>query len=180
METYTFTLEVTGSSKTCAAGEKYGRACRNEERIPVFSCEGACIKGEIARQAANLVAKHDGYARACHGELFTLPDADLAGWVREAGKVVLIDGCPLSCHGRIARNIIAKERLIIFDALSIHRKYAHIMDVDDVPEGERKRAAREVADRVLADLEEDSPCCSNQQSSSGCGCGTPSESACTS
>lgn len=179
METQnTFTLEVTGSNKVCAAGEKYGRACRDKGKIPVFSCEGACIKGEIARQAANLVAKHDGYARACHGELFTLPHADLAGWVREARKVVLIDGCPLSCHGRIAGNIIAKDRLIMVDALSIHRKYAQLMDVDAVPEEERKNAAREVADRVLADLDEDGPCCPEQPASSECGCGTPSESTC--
>lgn len=179
MRTDTITLEVTGSNKMCAAGEKYGRACRSEGKIPVLSCEGACIKGEIARQAANLVAKHDGYARACHGELFTLPQADLAKWVREAGKVVLIDGCPLSCHGRIAGNILAKDRLIIFDALSIHRKYANLMDVDDVPEEERKRTAGEVADRVLADLEDDGPCCANQPSSSECGCSPLSERTCT-
>ena len=176
METHdTFTLDVTRSNKICAAGEKYGRSCLSEGKIPVFSCEGACIKGEIARQAANLVAKHDGYARACHGEFFTLPHADLAKWVREAEKVVMIDGCPLSCHGRITGNIIGNDRLIMFDALSIHRKYAMLMDVDDVPEAERKRAAREVADRVLADLEEDSPCCSDQPSSSECGCSPLSE-----
>jgi uncharacterized metal-binding protein len=179
MGTDTITLEVTGSNKICAAGEKYGRACRSEGKIPVLSCEGACIKGEIARQAANLVAKHDGYARACHGELFTLPQADLAGWVREARKVVLIDGCPLSCHGRIAGNIIAKDRLIIFDALSIHRKYATLMDVDDVPETERMRAAGEVADRVLADVGEGIPCCSNQSSSSEGGCSPLPERTCT-
>lgn len=164
-----FVLDVTRSNKICAAGEKYGRACMKEGKVPVFSCEGACIKGEIARQAANLVAKHDGYARACHGELFTLPHADLARWVREAGKVVLIDGCPLSCHGRIAGNIIGADRLIVFDALSIHRKYANLMDVDDVPEEERERAARKVADSVLADLGEDIPCCSSKRSSSECG-----------
>ena len=65
----TFTLEITGIDKVCAAGEIYGRQCQKEGKIPVFSCEGGCIKGEIARQTANLVAKEDGYARACHGVL---------------------------------------------------------------------------------------------------------------
>lgn len=174
----TFTLEVTGSNKICAAGEKYGRTCRDQGKIPVFSCEGACVKGEIARQAANLVAKHDGYARACHGELFTVPQSELSAWVREAGRAVLIDGCPLSCHGRIAGNIIGKDRLVIFDALSIHRKYAQLMDVDDVAEVERMRAAGEVAERVLADLKQKSPCCPEELSSSGCGCAPASEPAC--
>jgi uncharacterized metal-binding protein len=166
----TFILDVTCTDKTCAAGEKYGRTCQEAGKIPVFSCEGGCIKGEIARQAANLVAKDEGYARACHGELFTVPHADFAKWVWEAEKVVLIDGCSLFCQGRIARNIIGEDRLIVFDALSIHKKYRNLMDVDDVPDEERMRAAREVAERVLAVLGEGAPCRPDQQSL--CECGT--------
>ncbi len=174
-----FTLEVTGIDKVCAAGELYGRHCQKEGKIPVFSCEGGCIKGEIARQAANMVAKNDDYARACHGELFTVPHADLAKWVREAGKVILIDGCSLHCHKRIAENIIGKDQLVIFDALSIHRKYANLMDVDDVPEEERKQAAKEVADKILANLQENIPCCPYPLPSCGCESSPQVESTCT-
>jgi uncharacterized metal-binding protein len=164
----TFKLEVTGIDKVCNAGEIYGRQCQKEGEIPVFSCEGGCIKGEIARQTANLVAKEDGFARACHGELFSVPHADLAKWVREADKVVVIDGCSLFCHARIAENIISRDKLVTFDALSMHRKYADLMNVDDVPETERKKTAREVADKVLASLEEGTPCCREQLSSIEC------------
>jgi len=174
----TFTLEVTSIDKVCAAGEKYGQECRKKGNIPVFSCEGGCIKGEIARQAANLVAKHEGYARGCHGELFTVPHSDLAVWVREAGKVVVIDGCSLFCHGRIARNIIDEDRLVIVDALSIHRKYADLMDIDDVPEEERKGAARKVADRVLTDLGEERPCCPDPLPACECSGDPASEPTC--
>ena len=149
-----FTLKVTSIDKVCTAGEIYGCQCQKEGKIPVFSCEGGCIKGEIARQTANLVAREDGFARACHGELFSVPHADLVKWVREADRVVVIDGCSLFCHGRIAENIIGKDQLVVIDALAIHRKYADLMDVDDVPETERKLTAREVADTVLASLEE--------------------------
>ncbi len=174
-----FELNVTSIEKVCAAGEEFGRKCQKEGKTPVFSCEGGCIKGEIARQAANLVAKGDGFARACHGELFTVPHADLAKWVKEAGKVVVIDGCALFCHGRIAENIIGKDKLVIFDALSIHRKYANLMDVDDVPEAERKQAASEVADKVLANLKEGISCCPDQQSSCECGSSPQGESTCS-
>ena len=163
-----FTLKVTGIDKICAAGEEFGRKCQRQGKIPVFSCEGGGIKGEIARQTANLVAKSEGYARACHGELFTVPHADLAKWVREADKVVVIDGCSLFCHGRIAQNIIDKDQLVVIDALSIHRKYADLMDVDAVPEKERKQTARKVADKVLANLEEGVPCCPEQMPSGEC------------
>ena len=176
----TFTLNVTGIDKVCEAGEIFGRQCQKKGKIPVFSCEGGCIKGEIARQAANLVAQDDGYARACHGEFFTVPQADLAKWVREADRVVVIDGCSLFCHGRIAENIIGKDQLVIFDALSIHRKYGNLMNVDDVPEEERKQAAREVADKVLANLKDDTPCCPpDQLSSCECESGSQTASTCT-
>lgn len=164
-------LHVTDIDKVCAAGEIYGRQCQKEGKIPVFSCEGGCIKGEIARQVANLIAKEDGYARACHGELFSVPHADLAKWVRESEKVVVIDGCSLFCHGRIAENIIDRDKLVNINALAIHRKYADMMDVDDVPETEREQTARDVADKVLASLEEGSPCCPDQLSS--CECASP-------
>lgn len=164
-----FSLEVTKIDKVCAAGEEFGRQCQKEEKTPVFSCEGGCIKGEIARQAANLVAKDNGFARACHGELFSVPHSDLAGWIKNAGRVVVIDGCGLFCHSRIAENIISKEKLVVFDALSIHRKYANLMDVDDVPEEDRKQVASQVADKVLASLQDGVPCCPEALSSCGCG-----------
>ena len=173
-----FTLEVTSIDKVCAAGEIYGRQCKKEGKIPVFSCEGGCIKGEIARQTANLVAKENGFARACHGELFSVPHSDLARWVKEADKVVVIDGCSLFCHGRIAGNIISRDKLVIFDALSIHRKYADLMDVDDVPETERKQTAMKVADTVLVSLEEGETCCPERLPSCECASPPQAESTC--
>jgi len=174
----TFSLEVTGIDKVCAAGEIYGRQCQKEGKIPVFSCEGGCIKGEIARQTANHVAKADGYARACHGELFSVPHADLAKWVREADRVVVIDGCSLFCHGRIAENIIDADKLININALPIYGKYADLIEVDDVEEEERKQTARETADKILTSLKEGIPCNTDQQPSCGCSSSPQPQSAC--
>ncbi|ACS80955.1 putative zinc-binding protein [Maridesulfovibrio salexigens] len=175
--TDTFTLEVTKTDKVCAAGEKFGRKSQEENLTPVFSCEGGCIKGEIARQTANLIAKADGYARACHGELFSVPHSDLAKWIRQAEKVVVIDGCSLFCHSRMADKIIDKDKLVVIDSLSIHQKYANLMDVDDVPEEERRQTAEEVANIILSNLKEgisfeksDQACseCCNPQVSNDC------------
>ena len=125
-----------------------------------------------------VIAKDEHYARACHGELFSVPHADLAKWVREAEKVVVVDGCGLFCHGRIAENIIEKDKLIIINALAIPGKYADLMDVDDVPEKERKQTAGKVADKVLASLKEDIPCCPAQLSSCECVSPPQAESTC--
>lgn len=147
-----FSLKVREVSGVCPVGEKHGIQSRKEGKIPVLSCEGACIRGEIARQAANLVAREKGYARCCHAETFTVPYSAIAEWVRNSEKVVMIDGCFLRCHGRILSNMIDDRQLIGFDALSHYKKYTDIFDVDAVPAGERKKVARAVADWVIASL----------------------------
>ena len=148
-----FSVVVEGTNGSCAAGERRGNENRAEGRIPVISCEGACIRGEIARLAANLVAKEPPYRRGCHGEMFTVPQSAIATWMREAQKVVVIDGCFLHCHGRILKKIIAEEKIAEFDALAVYQKYTDLFDIDDVPEEERKLAARQVADSVLVAME---------------------------
>ena len=146
-----FTVEISKTGNSCAAGEKAGNANLEEGKIPVLSCEGACIRGEIARQAANMVAKEEPYRRGCHGELFTVPESALARWIK-TGKIVLIDGCFLRCHGRILENLVGAENLLQFDALSYYKKYSDLFYADSVPEKERLEAARTVADSVLAEL----------------------------
>lgn len=147
-----FKVVVSTTSATCPTGEFEGNKNREHGKIPVISCEGSCIRGEIARLAAHLVAKEEPYRRGCHGELLTVPGSAIAQWIIAAEKVVLIDGCPLHCHGRILEHLIGKERLTKFDALSYYKKYTDHFDIDAVPEAERKEAARRVADSVLAEL----------------------------
>ncbi len=147
-----FTLDVSKTAKSCPTGEIAGSRNLKEEKIPVLSCEGACIRGEIARLAANMVAKEEPYRRGCHGELFTVPGSALAQWIKKAGKIVLIDGCFLRCHGRILENLVGKENLVQFDALSFYEKYTDHFDIDSVPEAERKETAQKVANIVLEAL----------------------------
>jgi len=99
-----------------------------------------------------MVSKEAGFARGCHGELVTVPDSAIAQWIRGAQKVILIDGCFLGCHGRILEGMLKKDQLVQFDALKVYRKYTDVFDIDEVPEAERKEAARQVANSVLVQL----------------------------
>ena len=58
----------------------------------------------------------------------------------------------MSCHGRILENLLGKGQLAQFDALKVYKKYTDVFDIDEVPEAERKEAARQVANSVLAKL----------------------------
>ena len=119
-----FTLEVEGVRGVCPAGETYAKQTIAEKKIPVLSCEGPCIRGEIARLAANIVTRElPSYARACHAETFFVPHSSMAKWVKGADKTVMIDGCFLKCHGRVLSKLIGKDKVVHIDALPLYKKY---------------------------------------------------------
>lgn len=158
MEHYTpdFSLEVQGVKGFCPAGECYSKQQMAKKSIPVLSCEGPCIRGEIARLAANIVAQEvPTLARACHAETFFVPHSLMAHWVKGAEKSIMIDGCFLKCHGRVLKNLIGEEKVIHIDALPLYKKYTDIFLMDDVPEEERKAVARQVADKIIAKLKKE-------------------------
>ena len=169
-------VTVNTTEAICPIGEITGKNNISASKIPVLSCEGACIRGEIARLAANIVSKEKDYGRGCHGEMITVPESAIAQWIMRADRVVLIDGCFLRCHGRIMENILDNKKLVQFDALSHYKKYTDVFHYDDVPEVERKEVAQSVANWVLESLNGNaadrcaSPCATINEKSSGC-CG---------
>jgi uncharacterized metal-binding protein len=159
MNAYTpdFSLAVEGVKGFCPAGEVYAKRNIAERKTPVLSCEGPCIRGEIARLAANLVAQEvPSFARACHAETFLVPHSAMARWVKEAEKSIMIDGCFLKCHGRVLKKLIGEEKMIQIDALPLYKRYTDVFLMDDVPEEERKAVARQVADQIIALLTRES------------------------
>jgi hypothetical protein len=156
MNAYTpdFSLDVQGVKGLCPAGETFAKEQIAKKTVPVLSCEGPCIRGEIARLAANVVAHEvPRLARACHAETFFVPHSSMAAWVKGAEKTVMIDGCFLQCHGRVLKGLVGEGKMIQIDALPFYRKYTDIFLMDDVPEDERKAVARQVADKIIAKLQ---------------------------
>ncbi len=80
-----------------------------------------------------------------------------------------IDGCFLRCHGRILENLVGRENLVQFDALSFYGEYTDRFDIDSVPESERKETARIVADIVLAELKKMPDLGAGSRTGTGCG-----------
>lgn len=157
MEKHTqdFSLDVQGVKGLCPTGEAYAKQQLAAKRTPVLSCEGACIRGEIARLAGNLISQEvPSLARACHAETFFVPHSAMASWVKEANKVIMIDGCFLKCHGRVLKDLVGEERVIQIEALPLYNKYTDVFLMDDVPEEERKAVARQVADKIIAKLKQ--------------------------
>ncbi len=138
-----------------AKNEVRGAERDGERPIPVISCEGGCFRGEIARVSANILSEEAPFARVCHGEVLNAPDSSAAAMVKNAENVVVIDGCYLHCHGKLLEAVIAKDKLLHFDALPIYNiggKYTHIVDINTLPESYRRRLARIVAMNVSTSM----------------------------
>ena len=149
-----FSISVEGIKGTCRAGEIYARDNITHRKIPVVSCEGPCIRGEIARLVANIVAdKVPVFARCCPAEAAFAPHSSMARWVKQAERVISIDGCFLKCHSRILQNLVDDRARIEIDALSFYERYQDIFLYTEIPQAEREAVAREVADGVIAALE---------------------------
>jgi uncharacterized metal-binding protein len=149
-----FSLDVEAVEGHCSAGERHAAEAIANNKTPVFSCEGPCIRGDIARLAANIVAREgENLARACHAETFLVPHSGMARWVKESAKCIVIDGCFLKCHGRVLNKLIGRDKVVHIDALPLHKKFSKIFLMDDVPDAERNQTARHVADQILGSLE---------------------------
>jgi uncharacterized metal-binding protein len=150
-----FSLAVQEVKGSCPAGEVYATEQRAANRIPVLSCEGPCIRGEIARLAGNLISQEvPSLARACHAETFFVPHSTMAAWVKGAERAIMIDGCFLKCHGRVLKGLVDEGKVIHIDALPLYKRYTDVFLMDDVPEEERRAVAREVADKIIDELKQ--------------------------
>ena len=157
MQTYTpdFSVSVQSVKGSCPAGEEYAKEQIAAKTVPVLTCEGPCIRGEIARLAGNMITQDvPSLARCCHAETFFVPHSTMASWVKGADKVIMIDGCFLKCHGRVLKTLVPEEKVIHIDALPLYKKYTDVFLMDDVPEEERKAVARQVADKIIAQLKQ--------------------------
>ena len=70
-----FTLQVDGVKGVCPAGEAWAEEKILQKKIPVLACEGPCVRGDIARRAANMVGEEEPFARACYAEVFVRHEA---------------------------------------------------------------------------------------------------------
>ncbi|HEX6268917.1 MAG TPA: putative zinc-binding protein [Anaerolineales bacterium] len=149
-----FSLQVDGVKGVCPAAEAWAEDQMLQKKVPVLACESACIRGDIARRTANLVAQEEPFARACCAEVTLVPHSMMARWVKEADHVIMVNGCFLKCVGRVLNNLVAQEKIIHLDALQYYNKYTDVFYMEDVPEAERIDTARDVANQILPILSE--------------------------
>lgn len=120
--------------------------------ITVMCCEGACLRGEIARQAANILCHSlapEKTVRICLGGAFT-KDTGQRDLVRKATQLIALEGCFVNCSSRMMKGVIdgLKPEVIIADQLfDFERK---LFGTEEMSAVEIQVHARTVAGKIAA------------------------------
>ena len=142
-------VHLRKTKNVCSLCEDYAQ--RNATKpVAVLSCEGACLRGEIARKAANKICHNlipEKTVRICLGSAFT-KDTGQRSLVRNAQHVVVVEGCFIRCASRMMKGVLndLKPELIIAD--SLYELNEDLFGVDELPEEDMKAHAEQVAHKI--------------------------------
>lgn len=146
-------IRIEKAKNICGLCESYADRHKTKP-IAVMCCEGACLRGEIARQAANILCHRlapEKTVRICLGGAFT-KNTGQRHLVRTAPCVIALEGCLVSCASRMMHGVIpgfAPEVVIADHHYEFDRTLFGIEEMS--PEEARTHATR-VAAKIAATL----------------------------
>ncbi len=146
-------IEIETTRVTCGVCEAYTRR-QKDKPVVVMSCEGACLRGEIARRAANKLCFElapEKTARLCLGGAFT-KDGGQRAMARDAHRLVALEGCPIECASRMMKGVVPglQPEVVVTDKMVEFDR--RLFGIEEMPEAEIEAHAREVARQVAARL----------------------------
>jgi uncharacterized metal-binding protein len=149
------TFEVVKIEKTrnvCPMCENFAEG-QLKRKVPyaILSCDGACLRGEVSRQAANLICFSilpEKTSRICLGGAFT-KDTGQRNLVRNAERVIALEGCFIMCASRMMKGVIDElsPEVIIVDKLYEFDK--QLFGINEVTELQIKAFAQTAAGRII-------------------------------
>ena len=147
------TVRIETNNRVCPMCERYSQASAAKP-VVVMSCEGACLRGEVARQAANVLCRDlapEKTARLCLGGAFT-KDSGQRALVRNAQRVIALEGCFIECASRMMRGVVPELNAEVVIADALYDFDRTLFGIEEMSEAEIRRHAAEVAAKVTATL----------------------------
>jgi uncharacterized metal-binding protein len=153
MSTEYETVKIEKTAKVCSLCEDYARR-QASKPVVVMSCEGGCLRGEVARRAANILCFElapEKTARLCLGGAFT-KDTGQRALVRNAERLVAIEGCFTECATRMMKGVVPELKAEVVIADRLYEFDRKLFGIEEMPDDEFKEHARKVATAIAARL----------------------------
>ncbi len=146
-------VRLEKTANVCPMCEDYAKT-QASKPVAILSCEGACLRGEVARRAANLICHSlapEKTVRICLGGAFT-KDTGQRNLVRNAPRVIALEGCFLNCSSRMMKSVIRRldPEVVIADRLYDFDR--ELFGIDQMPKEEIDTHAQEVAREIVKRL----------------------------
>lgn len=168
------------NNKQCSAGVQGARVCSDGVKyvekeltfLPkkaILACEGGCIKGEVARVAANILAyklQRKTAVRICLGDAAT-GNSGFINLITRAPEVIAVEGCPLQCGTEIMKKRIPDLKTTVINASVLYEFDRKYFEIFDMPRNELEEHAFKVAQYIEEKFFNN---CCNQESCSTSGC----------
>jgi uncharacterized metal-binding protein len=146
--------EVARIEKTkfsCHLCEDYAER-RKDRPVAVMSCEGACLRGEVARQAANILCHSllpEKTTRICLGGAFT-KDTGQRKLVRNAKRLIALEGCPINCASRMMKGVINGLEPEVINADQLYEFDKNLFGIDEMAPEQIFAHAQTVARKIVS------------------------------
>ncbi len=147
------TVRIEKTRNVCPMCEDYAKK-QASKPVAVISCEGACLRGEVARRAANLICHSlapEKTVRICLGGAFT-KDTGQRNLVRKAPKVIAVEGCFINCSSRMMKSVITELEPEVIVADKLYDFDRSLFGIDEMSEDEIRIHAQEVAKKIAERL----------------------------
>lgn len=146
-------VRIEKAKGNCNLCEEYAERQQGKP-VAVMSCDGACLRGEISRQAANILCHTlapGKTVRICLGGAFT-KNTGQRGLVRNAPRLLALEGCPVNCASRMMSGVIEglTPEIVRTDRLCDFNQ--KLFGIDEMPPEEIQALARTVAEKIAATL----------------------------
>ncbi len=146
-------IQVPLTDQECALGASYAKKhLTSPPKAAVLSCEGACLRGEIARRAANLITGKlapERAVRICHGGLLE-KSGGMKDLVQHAQKALQIDGCGMACGTRLLQGAMPDIKPVTVFTDQLYEFDRNKFSLGDMSDTEMQQHARTVAERIVA------------------------------
>lgn len=140
-------------NNTHICGDAYNyvqKEMNSQPKKAILACEGGCVKGEIARVAANILAyrlQKDNSVRICLGDAAT-GSSGMYDLVKRAPEIISVEGCPLCCGSEILKRRIPDLQAKIVNASLLYIYDKSKFEVFDMDREEIEDHAQTVASHI--------------------------------
>ena len=146
-------VRIEKTKNSCHLCDEYSERQKSKP-VAVMCCEGACLRGEVARQAANILCHSlapEKTVRICLGGAFT-KDTGQRNLVRNATRLIALEGCFINCSSRMMAGAIngLKPEVIIADRL--YEFDRNLFGIEEMPPEQIRAHAQTVAQKIADTL----------------------------